>query len=947
MLCWTLCTLTDVPFWTQVLWKSHLSMLCFHQLRDDSSQLCHRMSSNHDAPRSPRKHPRLLRRTDHSITLPDLDWNRKDSWTTLLCKMDSLQGIGNRQKFSCSMFTKGWLLSMMIGLWHTVRLETWLPFRMRSCQLWMALILPGPLMPPNASGSSLTTVSNGFSPGIELPENGLPIFGVTFFHRTSLITWGLCASSPVREMPWLSLVSLSTAFRHSRTFSDLQFTWSAICSLWQQPNMISATLVQFGHKTIQDCLSASRWRSPSIHGGLCNALNDGSTRGLAEWVERNHQSHLQVLQVRWLLARPCDQHLEQILPPRKANCHCRDLWFHPGTHSHSFHEGCTGPQSIRSQWHMGRPQDKDGRPETCWKLVWLEGQLDFQSASLMCSKLQDTAGLVRIRSKYAIRTHKSHLDAVWKAVCPSTPPPMQLETSQVWKIESLPYGVTQAKLLEWAQHHSLKIRPMRAMGPRAWLVGAMDSPPDRQLHFNGAPLFIRELRSRVPAQNPLIAGPRPWQAQTDKPATQLTPLPFDPWGGWKPTTAPLPAAPAAAGSIGPTEAKFAEQETRLAKLEDAISKQAATIDTIQQDARQHDQAIRQHLDQRLLDVKTELSDSFSQALQHQSKSFEQNFGELKNLLMQGASKRKASPANDMDQSWLGSGCFATHLDFAWTFCLALFLCLANLFRFLDSLRIGVHSRVLRLVVFMRAIQLACALSTHPHHWSPDTSAGYRFGEALHPGPTRMKDAIRFCVTNPTCVSKKFHVYEELLTKHSCHLVSLSETAATATIQAKLARQLRPLKASALWSPPVQPMCQTISGFEHTRGKAAGVGLFTPLPVRPSRLQIDSDWSLSTRFLHAVVHLGQLPVQVVVLYGKPSSREQAADFNNELMNFAVSQIVRGYHFPTWSWETSISSHTALMLGICSNPEVVALWINSMTGCICIPDASHLQQGFHHR
>ena len=72
---------------------------------------------------------------------------------------------------------------------------------------------------------------------------------------------------------------------------------------------------------------------------------------------------------------------------------------------------------------------------------------------------------------------------------------------------------------------------------------------------------------------------------------------------------------------------------------------------------------------------------------------------------------------------------------------------------------------------------------------PCLGAGIRFGEALNPGPG---DAhlIRFCVTNPTCVSKKFSEYSDLFARLSCHFVSLSETAAAEVVQKKLSRQLR-------------------------------------------------------------------------------------------------------------------------------------------------------------
>ena len=45
--------------------------------------------------------------------------------------------------------------------------------------------------------------------------------------------------------------------------------------------------------------------------------------------------------------------------------------------------------------------------------------------------------------------------------------------------------------------------------PRSWIVGAVDPPPAQQLHFNGMPILIRELKPKATVASPITAGPKP------------------------------------------------------------------------------------------------------------------------------------------------------------------------------------------------------------------------------------------------------------------------------------------------------------------------------------------------------------------------------------------------------------------------------------------------------
>ena len=69
---------------------------------------------------------------------------------------------------------------------------------------------------------------------------------------------------------------------------------------------------------------------------------------------------------------------------------------------------------------------------------------------------------------------------------------------------------------------------------------------------------------------------------------------------------------------------------------------------------------------------------------------------------------------------------------------------------------------------------------------------------------------------------------------------------------------------------VPPLCETTSGFKHTRGKAASVGSFHPF-LRPSCLLVQS--------VHGISQISRPASRSL-----PFSREDAKDFNDALMDY---------------------------------------------------------------
>eukprot|EP00435_Cladocopium_sp_Y103_P023139 s1570_g5.t1 len=324
------------------------------------------------------------------------------------------------------------------------------------------------------------------------------------------------------------------------------------------------------------------------------------------------------------------------------------------------------------------PKTKDGKPHPGWKMLWLDGSFDLQSATVQAAKLADSAGLVKQNGRYAIRVPKASFEDSWKVVYPQTAVPTDVDTSRIYKIESLPYGVTNKMLLEWAAHVNWTLKPLRAMGPKAWLVGCSSEPPAGPLHFNASPLLVREVRGKFQhTSHPIVAGPKP--AQTSEKSMDFAKMSNaqligDPWASYsgpKPNPGPSTtvsghANPANANpTMGPTEQKFAQQADRLTKLEAVVktiqegqTSQSEALEKMKHENADRDKAIRSHLDERLKSVQADLTQSFSTALNQQTANFESNMAEIKALLQKKPEKpkRKVRSQNEdgEDQDMSGS-----------------------------------------------------------------------------------------------------------------------------------------------------------------------------------------------------------------------------------------------------------------------------------------------------
>ena len=310
------------------------------------------------------------------------------------------------------------------------------------------------------------------------------------------------------------------------------------------------------------------------------------------------------------------------------------------------------------------PKMENGKPHDMWKLIWLEKDCDIQQATVLGARLSDSAGLVQSNGRYAIRVPADNFAQDWSIVYPNMPVPAVKDTSMIFKLQSLPFGTTKDMLEAWSKHVQWELFPLRAAGPRAWIVGSGLRPEQKQYAFNGLPVLIQEISNRPSSKpSPVVAGPKPaFRSEQKLNASQASgSLTNDPWANYTgprvfPANMTQHAPQASRSATGPTAERLAQQDEKIASLQKAIhdmqenqTEHGHIMGQMQEDMKQRDVEIRQHVDHKMQGLKKDLEGSFLQALQMQSKTFEHSLNEIKSLLIERP-KRKTPDEEDANMN---------------------------------------------------------------------------------------------------------------------------------------------------------------------------------------------------------------------------------------------------------------------------------------------------------
>lgn len=291
------------------------------------------------------------------------------------------------------------------------------------------------------------------------------------------------------------------------------------------------------------------------------------------------------------------------------------------------------------------PKTPEGRIAYDWKLIWVDG--NFAHLTSLAAKVPNSAGLVRVKERLGLRFHMNHFKEAWTKIFPDREPPSDLQINFMFRAEPFPFGSTVDMIATWARNEGWSIKPIKSLGPRAWLIGAKEHPPEGFHTFNGSPIIIRVLPPRQSMQtSPILAGPKPnkhFVTSNPRKSDLQDPF-FDPWAGYQPTNAT--ASTAVRSLPGPTEAKFQEQDQKITKLEEALVALKADTNKGFEKVEAREKKNEQKMQTAIEKIKTDIDKSVQSAIQQQSQTLDTTLKELRSLMLQ---KPKRNREEDVDE----------------------------------------------------------------------------------------------------------------------------------------------------------------------------------------------------------------------------------------------------------------------------------------------------------
>ena len=581
------------------------------------------------------------------------------------------------------------------------------------------------------------------------------------------------------------------------------------------------------------------------------------------------------------------------------------------------------------------PKQENGRLSVDFRLIWIGS--DMVAAVAKSAQVTGCLGLVKGRNgALALRFDKQSYEAAWKQLCPGQTLPLTNDQDKTYKIQGLPFGCTDQTLSQWANSVGWDLKPHKALGPTAWLVKATTRPSeDEILMFNNQPLLVTYLAPKVNANQQVLLGPKSKQAAQQDPLTNA-----DPWGGWKPTSAPVQPPPQAQPRVisGPMEAKFQAHDEQIAKLQADVSKLAANQEshtqqvTAQfQEAAAREQQAAISMQQSLNQLQTNWDATFKKTMDHHSRSMDQQFRELKSLFSKNKRKPDTPEDEDMGGSWLSPSCvddFDSQADpVGITVLLLSFLLMICRWIFMSIscspiLRSQYRCHAVRTQLchggrFLRCLVLlshifgshACALGSGSHsvecytlgtasflpcvqYCLPPadlpvlTCLNGRIGEAANPGPST-RIPVRLAITNPTSIVSKEIQFRSLQQEHGVQIAVAAETAATVKGQRVFSAKIKHDFPKVVWSPPVAPKRERSDGDESLRGQPIGVAVLSRHPLRMARGTLPEAVRQTCRLIHTVVAIGPIHVQIVAIYAyTPGGHPNAPQQNSDLIHHAL-------------------------------------------------------------
>ncbi len=334
-------------------------------------------------------------------------------------------------------------------------------------------------------------------------------------------------------------------------------------------------------------------------------------------------------------------------------------------------------EEIRTTWGIYIvPKNEDGTLNPKYMVIWIDQ--DAIELSKTAVDFHKHLGLVRntkmkgdsLKTSRGIRfSHEDFPDA-WNKIRPGDPCPDTIPVRWAYKLSPTPTAATVSDLKKWLLLLKWKAKPIKALGPKAWLVGANEKQEETFLSWNGQSILVTSVANgKKNFVSPVLAGHFPRQRNQTTNVFQ-TGNPFaDPWAAYQPSQTSTQSAGMSHNALkstsapnrqveAPIEKRFQSQDAKIDELAVQITKLQSLQDTnqkeairFQTDVQKEFKAVRDEAQQQFDCLNRNFESSLEKAMSKQDRSMQQSFQELKLIMMNQpnpAKKAKATPPETKD-----------------------------------------------------------------------------------------------------------------------------------------------------------------------------------------------------------------------------------------------------------------------------------------------------------
>ena len=144
------------------------------------------------------------------------------------------------------------------------------------------------------------------------------------------------------------------------------------------------------------------------------------------------------------------------------------------------------------------PKDAEGQILPGWAVVW--GSASKAEAKRSSLGIRDQAGIVRSKDRYGVRVPEATYDAAYRLLRPNSEPQPRVQVRFLYKLCPVPAGATEPAIVRWAALQQWQVKVLKALGPRAWLVGSSSPAPEGWLTFNKETILTIPVQQKAKAQ---------------------------------------------------------------------------------------------------------------------------------------------------------------------------------------------------------------------------------------------------------------------------------------------------------------------------------------------------------------------------------------------------------------------------------------------------------------